>query len=168
MTYVSKVINPVGPVGTDDKVCAATQQLPPPPTPAPAPAPAPASPRAKSDPLELPLGIGRSTMLTLQSRFLQKWELERLDGLCKQREELYNKPFNVEALKEVSMAAFKLCRECKLPRALRVALGRCLRRRWHGTPALREVMVHLLEAAAKGDNDLRAVVQRHGFDETGM
>ena len=29
-------------------------------------------------------------------------------------------------------------------------------------------MVQLLEAAAKGDNELRAVVQKHGFDEAGM
>ena len=103
--------------------------------------------------MDLPLGVGRSAMLSMQSRFMRRWELERLDGLCKQREELYSKPFSVDVLNEISMNCFKLCRECKLSRALRVALGRCLRRRWHGTPAMREVMVLLLEAAAKGDND---------------
>ena len=78
MTYTSKVINPVGPVGQDDRVCAATEQLPPPPT----NTSAPASPRAKADPLDLPTGVGRAALLTLQSRFLRRWELERLDKLC--------------------------------------------------------------------------------------
>ena len=59
--------------------------------------------------MDLPTGVGSTALLSLQSRFLQRWELERLEKICKQREELYGKPFSVEALKEVSLAAFKLC-----------------------------------------------------------
>ena len=79
---------------------------------------------------------------------------------------MYDQPFNLLALREISTATSKLCRESKLPRPLSIALGRCLRRRWSGTTSVREVAVHLLEAAAH--RELRAVVWKHRMEEAGM
>ena len=53
---------------------------------------------------------------------------------------------------------------CNLPRPLWVALGRCLRRRWRGTP-YSSIAADILVAQQKGDDALHAALQRHRISE---
>lgn len=87
--------------------------------------------------------------------------------MAAERDALYAKDYDRAAVRDLGSRLFRFCNDRHLPRPLRLALGRCLTRAWCGTPALREVLVEILEAAERGDHDLRTVAVRYGFVEEG-
>jgi len=111
MSYDCDIENPCGPVGAPGRMCEVgdkLQELPPPPT-------------ASTD--------GPTSLLAVKCRFLNERELQSLKQIVDERQAILDKDYDRERVQALCERLHQWALDRRLPRPLRIALGRCVRRR---------------------------------------
>jgi hypothetical protein len=107
-----------------------------------------------------------TSLMAMQSRYLTDQDKRDLLKFAAEREAFYDASFaDFQRLRDdLKTRCDAWCIEHRLPRPLRIALGRCLFRRW--SPGfLERVMAHCCEAHEAGRDAFRGAVRQHGIPE---